>query len=107
MILLYKVKTYHANNFCGGSNDAVASGTSQSLQFNNEVLLVQHSSVAEYYTHGECNHSGKINLMTISRCCNIILLKDGGHNLENAGCDLAPVWRIQAVTWLLSGGCRL
>ena len=27
--------------------------------------------------------------------------------LEKAGCDLAPVWRMQAVTWLLSGEGRL
>ena len=58
-------------------------------------------------THAECNHSSKINRMTISRYYNVIFLKDGGHNLENAGCDSAPVWRMQAVTWLLSGGCRL
>ena len=115
--------TYHVNNFCGGSSDAIVTNTSQSLQFNNQVFLVQHSSVAEYYTHAECNQSSKINRMTISRCwrmeattwrmqsmtwlvseeCRLWL----GSCLENAGCDFAPVWRMQAVTWLLSGKCRL
>ena len=97
------------------------SNTSQSLQFNNQVSLVQHSSVAEYYTHAECNQSNKINQITILRCCNIILLKDGGHNLEDAGCILAAFWRMQFLSrecsfflenavsfWrmqFLSGGC--
>ena len=30
-----------------------------------------------------------------------------GSCLENAGCILAPVWRMQAACWFVSGGCRL
>ena len=57
--------------------------------------------------------------MTISRCCNIIAIAKGwrpqlgecrlwlGYCLENAGCDMAAVRRMQVVYWLLSGESRL
>ena len=35
------------------------------------------------------------------------MLKDGGRNLENAVYDLVPVWRMQSMTWFLSGEWRL
>ena len=30
-----------------------------------------------------------------------------GFCLDDAGCRLTPVWRMQAVYWLTSGECRL
>ena len=27
--------------------------------------------------------------------------------MENVGCILVPVWKIQAVNWFLSGECRM
>ena len=107
MTLLYKINLPCYNNFCGGSNDAVVSGTSQSLQFNNQVspwfsTAVWQSTNKQYIL--------MLSVIIVARWLFqdvVTLLKDAGHNLEDAGCDLATVWKMQAVTWLPSRGCRL